>query len=342
MKVSFLSENSTQFSQKVIRTLKVMADKLVVCEFPSMEDIREAAEASDLIVWDWCREGLKTLSTLEKRCPIIAMGKAGDIIPRLEYACIRARCRFHGTPMSLDMCRTYRTIPAILWGRVDLLLFESPHLLDEFEGLFPHIECPKEVVLHRDFSYEAKTEFPTVAALVCRMSVEKDIDFAFRVFRELPEWELIVQGPMDSEVSEWMDQQYYKHLKETAPENVRFAAWGEPWDTYRNASVILSTSVSEGIASSVMEGMAMGCHPVLRGWPGAERCYPYADVVASPEEMAAVLKHWEGKSLCERMMMSNISMRAIRSDPHKGGEDPNRLGALIKAVMEGTNGWPPE
>jgi len=335
MKVNFVSENSTQFSDRVIETLRDLSDDVTVHVFPTEKIIQEVWESSDLIVWDWCKTGLQKLTSMPKRCPIVAMGKAGDILPRLEYTCIRERCRFRGVPMNIDHCTTYRTIPAIDWDKIDLLLFESPHLLDEFEDLFPFVKCSKHIVLHRNFRYETKTDLSLVAALVCRISVEKDIQFAIETFRELPEWKLIIQGPINGDSSdEWMDKTYYASLRENAPMNVRFVPWGNSYATYREASIILSTSVSEGIASSVMEGMAMGCFPVIRNWPGARQCYPYANVVETPVAMTQALREWEALSLPEKLLISNNAIQAIREDVHKGGENPQLFVSLIKGVVD--------
>jgi glycosyltransferase involved in cell wall biosynthesis len=58
---------------------------------------------------------------------------------------------------------------------------------------------------------------------------------------------------------------------------VRFDPAGpdmEEW--YRGVGVILSSSDSEGCHTSVMEGMASGCYPVVHDWPGAKGLFaPY-------------------------------------------------------------------
>lgn len=60
-------------------------------------------------------------------------------------------------------------------------------------------------------------------------------------------------------------------------EAVRFDPAGpdmEEW--YRGIGTILSSSDSEGCHTSVIEGMASGCHPVVYDWPGARSLFaPY-------------------------------------------------------------------
>ena len=46
----------------------------------------------------------------------------------------------------------------------------------------------------------------------------------------------------------------------------------EEW--YREVGYILSTSDSEGCHTSIMEGMASGCEPIVCNWPGADQLFP--------------------------------------------------------------------
>lgn len=72
---------------------------------------------------------------------------------------------------------------------------------------------------------------------------------------------------------------------------VRFDPAGpdmEEW--YRGIGTILSSSDSEGCHTSVMEGIASGCYPVVHDWPGAQSLfapYVHADMRAALDDVIA-------------------------------------------------------
>lgn len=53
---------------------------------------------------------------------------------------------------------------------------------------------------------------------------------------------------------------------------------------------ILSTSVSEGCPVNIIEAMAMGIHPVIHAWPGAEDQFPHG-LFGYAEEAASIIKN---------------------------------------------------
>lgn len=72
---------------------------------------------------------------------------------------------------------------------------------------------------------------------------------------------------------------------------VRFDPAGsdmEEW--YRGIGTILSSSDSEGCHTSVMEGMASGCYPVVHDWPGAQSLfapYVHSDMALAIDDLIA-------------------------------------------------------
>lgn len=76
---------------------------------------------------------------------------------------------------------------------------------------------------------------------------------------------------------------------------IRFDPGGvdmEEW--YRGIGVILSSSDSEGCHTSVLEGMASGCLPVVHDWPGAQSLFAphvHADMTAAIDGVIAFADH---------------------------------------------------
>lgn len=328
MRIAYLSGNTNQFSQKVIKTLKEISSDFIDIIKPTPAQITKIWANYDLIVWDWCKGGIELLSSMPKRSKIIVLGKAGDILPRMEYACVRERFKRRKDLMSINSVSTYKTLEKVNWKNIDLLLFESEHIKDEFEELYPDNKCAKDTVLHRDFNYQIKNKFHNIACLICRISIEKDIEFAIEVFKRTPYMKLIIQGPKtNSNHAEWFDISYFKELQVISDgcSNIEFREWKDPFETYAESSIIISTSISEGIASSVMEGMSMGCYPIIRNWIGADKCYPYATIVSSINHFSLELSKWYNLSNVEKKEASNSAMQNIKNDPHKGGEPEDIL-----------------
>jgi glycosyltransferase involved in cell wall biosynthesis len=340
VKISFFCANTSQFSTSAIEALKAKYEVDFYEEFTT-EDIDLAHKESDLIWWEWAKGGIDYLTSLPRRCPIILRGRAGDILPRLEYACVRERSRYNGGTMSLDSIETYKNLKKIDWRKIDLLLFNAEHIKREFESIYPDIDVRKDTLLCKDFKYVVKREFPKVACILCRVSIEKDLDFAVDGFcdRRLKDWTLIIKGSLPSSESlEWMDRKYYSQLKfkidkSIMSHNVVFEDWGDSEETFAKSSVILSTSVSEGIANTVMEGMSRGCYPIVRNWIGAEEYYGESKIVNSPEDITSALLEWDGLSEKEKEILSVKTINGVSQDAQKGGEDPCKIYNLVKSII---------
>ena len=61
----------------------------------------------------------------------------------------------------------------------------------------------------------------------------------------------------------------------------------EEW--YREIGYILSSSDSEGCHTSVLEGMASGCRPIVFAWPGADTLFPEEHVYGDLDDAIALL-----------------------------------------------------
>jgi glycosyltransferase involved in cell wall biosynthesis len=342
MKVTLIFGNITQFSLKLIDFFNGLPYEFEVLENPTELEISRAWETSDLIWWEWCKNGIEYLTSLPRRCPIIVRGRAGDIVPRLEYACIRERCRQRKEEMLIDRMTTLDTLSKIDWRKVDVLFFNAPHIKREFESIFPNVDCKMETLLFRDFQYEEKEEFPKVAIMPSRISIEKDLWFAMEAFTHwsLSDWKLIVQGVDQNGCSEFFDKQYYDELmfkinKSNLAKIVEFRKWNDLNSAYKEASIVLNTSVSEGIANTVMEGMAMGCYPIVRNWIGAAEYYPTASIVKSTEDLIEELSLWGKKSDEDKRSLSTQSIEAIKTDIHKGSEDEDKVYRIIRETTGG-------
>lgn len=94
---------------------------------------------------------------------------------------------------------------------------------------------------------------------------------------------------------------------------VRFDPAGsdmEEW--YRGVGVILSSSDSEGCHTSVMEGMAAGCYPVVHDWPGARGLFSphvHADMRDAIEDVIAFATQPDDSAAQQRADLSQSMQR---------------------------------
>lgn len=87
----------------------------------------------------------------------------------------------------------------------------------------------------------------------------KRVDYMMRIwekiYKQLPDWKLSILGggPLD----------FFKNIaRKKGLRNIEFLGFTDPFPYYAKASIICSTSVTEGLPMNLLEGMAHGCVPI--------------------------------------------------------------------------------
>lgn len=205
-----------------------------------------------------------------------------------------------GTKLIVRLHRfeAFREFPALVnWDNVDALIVVSDHFRDHMvarHGVDParihvlpqYIDC---AALQRPKLPEAQF---TLGLVGINPFEHKRFDRAIDLFAALrardPRFSLAVRSVMPWDIGWVWDRDDDTRAKfETVFDRifsdpdldgaVRFDMAGpdmEEW--YRGVGTIVSSSDSEGCHTSVMEGMASGCLPVVHDWPGARSLFePY-------------------------------------------------------------------
>lgn len=195
----------------------------------------------------------------------------------------------------LHRFEAFRDFPKrVNWDQVDALIVVSNHFRDlmiQDHGVDPariHV-WPQYIdwhALQRPKLPEARLTLGLVGINPFEHKrFDRAIDFLADLRRVDPRFTMAVRSVMPWEISWVWDQDGPVRSKFQAVFDrifndpvlqgaVRFDPPGpdmEEW--YRGIGVILSSSDSEGCHTSVLEGMAAGCHPVVYDWPGARSLF---------------------------------------------------------------------
>lgn len=348
MKITYFCGNSMIFSAPIISALSHITNKLECYQvFNPLNDLdidrmRKAWEKSDLIWWDWGNNGLDILTSWEKKVPIIVRCFAGEGSAYRRYAPRRCYEIYNDKNIpSYNMKNNFIELESIDWDKVDLLLFRSQPILDDFIIDLPNINCKFDTLMMRKYHYEEKEDFSCVASMIGRISREKDIDFILDVFCDdrLSHWELILKGYSDARGRGRTQSDLYlknitDRLKHSKLNNIiRLERWGDPRSTYRESSLVLSSSLSEGCQNSIMEGMAMGCAPMVRNWKRAYECFPLSPVIENEDDMINSILSWECLNKENKKKLSDDCIEAIRTSHYMGGEDHNKVGLFVSQLV---------
>ncbi|MFN4173273.1 MAG: glycosyltransferase family 4 protein, partial [Pseudorhodobacter sp.] len=245
-----------------------------------------------------------------------------------EWACGNAvwhsRNKRPGTKLIVRLHRfeAFRDFPKqVDWNAVDALIVVSDHFRDLMADGFgidrARIHVRPQFI---DWHQLRRPKLPAARFTLGLVGInpfdhkrfDRAIDFLTALRARDPRWRLAVRSVMPWQI-DWVWNrdagersrfvEVFRRIQSdpALAGAVRFDPAGpdmEEW--YRGVGVILSSSDSEGCHTSVMEGMAAGCYPVVHDWPGARGLFaPYvhadmrdaiADVIAfaaQPEAEAA-------------------------------------------------------
>lgn len=241
---------------------------------------RRLAEAADIVFCEWCLGNALWHS-----------GRKTDnqkLIVRLH------RQEFYGNARTKYLSR-------VNWGAVDAAIVIAPFYRD----LLAQLTSLRTDSIHfipnlfdaKGFAHPKPKDAPHNLGLVKYMR-RKRPDLALRILEELAK----------------LDSRFSLHVIGKRPEDVPWV-WDRPEERspvlrflesvqrppFRDSVVlypytedmpswfsrigfVLSTSDSEGSHQAVAEGMAAGCVPVIRNWPGADRLYPRRFIFSTIDE----------------------------------------------------------
>lgn len=130
---------------------------------------------------------------------------------------------------------------------------------------------------------------PDIAVAILKSLVDKD---------PTGEWRLVIAGPLPTSFP-WMEKrplelEYYLNFTAAIEgaglrDRVQFDGIVNSTDWFSSVGYILSCSDFEVSHQAVAEGMASGCIPIVRNWPGAELIYPSALIFETPEQAADLI-----------------------------------------------------
>lgn len=151
----------------------------------------------------------------------------------------------------------------------------------------------------------------------------KRVDLMLRIWKKIqknfPSWNLKIlgSGPIDH-----FRQMAYRH----GLNNVEFVGFTEPLPYYSKASIICSTSVTEGLPMNLLEGMANGCVPI--SFDSFASIY---DIIEDGID-GYIIKNLNLKSYANKLslLMSNITLRNQMSQKAIGKINQFQSSAIAK------------
>ena len=195
----------------------------------------------------------------------------------------------------LHRFEAFRDFPErVNWDAVDALIVVSDHFRDLMAEQFGVDRSIIHVMpQYIDWDALQRPKLPQ-ARFTCGLvginpfdhkRFDRAIDFFAALHRADPRFTLAVRSVMPWEI-DWVwnnreeDRQRFEAVFERIFSDpdlagaVRFDLPGsdmEEW--YRSVGTILSSSDTEGCHTSILEGMAAGCYPVVHDWPGAQSLF---------------------------------------------------------------------
>ena len=231
-----------------------------------------------------------------------------------ENAVWHSQNKREGTRLIIRLHRfeAFRDFPErVNWGAVDALIVVSEHFRDLMATRFG-VDPAIIHVLPQYIDWDA-LQRPKLAQaqFTCGLvginpfdhkRFDRAIDFFAALHRTDPRYTLAVRSVMPWEIDwVWNNREEDRSRFEAVFERifsdpglataVRFDLPGsdmEEW--YRGIGTILSSSDTEGCHTSVLEGMAAGCYPVVHDWPGAQGLFApfvHADMTDAIEGLRA-------------------------------------------------------
>lgn len=176
----------------------------------------------------------------------------------------------------------------INWNGFDKVVFIDKYIKDYVERQFGKVNgaviIPNGVDLQK-FTFKKKEKNNKIA-YAGYLTRKKGIGELLLIAKSLPDYEFHLAGRyQENDIADWV-----AHKK---PDNVFIHEWkyAEAMNEfYQDKSFIISTSLRESQAMSLMEGMACGCRPLVNDWIGAEDIYGKDYIFKNIQDIEKMLK----------------------------------------------------
>ena len=218
----------------------------------------------------------------------------------------------------------------VTWSNVRHLIFTAPHVRDTLLADFAPAALPAVHLIYNTFDCAALSREKSPGAerrlgLLGFCPKLKNPRLAVEILERLLEhdddWRLVLAG-RGPEHYAWLwsrpeERAYYEDFERyVAARNLDGCLLRQGWTDdlpgrYAQLGFILSTSDLEGSHQVVAEGLAGGCIPVVRRWPGAAEMYPNSQLFDTAGEAAdLILRNSAPEDQAELSALSRQEARA--------------------------------
>lgn len=298
MKVGFVTSNDT-FAKPIIDELNRRGHEVLrymhtnSAEQNAFQLGQLKADAERIFV-DWAQNPLEHV--LAELCP--------DNEQRPVF------CRAHRVEMYMEAF-----IASVPWHKLACMFFIAEHVRERFSQKWSapprNIVTLPHVGIDADFwaidEKARKWEPPWTIIIAGNVVPKKRVYTAVQLLYDLPEeFHLAIYGngrqdgygnpeyPLNvTDLAQALELTERVHGSPSVPQE-------ELREAFQKAHFVLSASNEEGCATTVAEGMACGCVPLVNAWRGAENVYPPEWRWSSPNELYGIIRTWAAQPVFER------------------------------------------
>jgi glycosyltransferase involved in cell wall biosynthesis/SAM-dependent methyltransferase len=228
-------------------------------------------------------------------------------------------CRAHRIEMYAD-----EYIQKVPWSKLEALFFIAPHvrdrMMEKIDNPPKRVACLPHVGINTDqwwIDAAARSWEPPFRVIMAGNLVpKKRVYTACQLVHDLgPDWQFWYYGSGGT-LGGYGNDEYHVNVSDLIDRldmGERFYGSGhipqaELREQYQAAHFVLSASNEEGCHTSIAEGMACGCVPLVNCWRGAESIYPAEWVWESPKALYRLVEQWQAMPVEERIALAQ-SMR---------------------------------
>lgn len=202
------------------------------------------------------------------------------------------------------------TIKNLDLNKFDKVIFIDNYIKDYVEKQYGKVNgavvIPNGVEIDK-YSIEPNKKRNNKIAYAGYLTRKKGIGELILLAESFPEYEFHLAGRyQEDDVAD-----YFNHKM---PKNVFVSEW--KYDTamsdfYKDKTFILNTSLRESQGMTLMEGMASGLKPIVRGWLGSEDVYPEKFIYNNIEEFRNILEGEYTPEEYRKFVVDNYSIDLI-------------------------------
>ena len=202
------------------------------------------------------------------------------------------------------------TIKKLDLNKFDKVIFIDHYIKDYVERQYGKVKgavvIPNGVEVDR-YKIEPNKQRNNKIAFAGYLTRKKGIGELVLLAESFPEYEFHLAGRyQEDDIAD-----YFNHKM---PKNVFMNEW--KYDTamddfYKDKSFILNTSLRESQGMTIMEGMACGLSPLIRGWIGSDEVYKKEWIYNSIEDFRRLLENPIDPEECRKFVVDNYSIDNI-------------------------------